>query len=128
MTDSYVYRAISRKDAEWIGNAAAVAGGYVAIDGPRINRISAKTYAERRDEIERGYASGLNEDYVREEEADLSRYRHVLQGGDRAAVSQSGDYVLRVPTNGPLSHMGYSIPASLIEELTPALQAAGYDV
>lgn len=32
------YRVISQKTAEWLGMAASVSGGWIAVDGPRIER------------------------------------------------------------------------------------------
>lgn len=121
------YRAISQEQANWIGNAASAAGGYVAVDGPRIARMPASHYSDLTDEIERCYNAGLDAEYRSGREAERAKYRHKLQGGDHAAVSERGDYVLRVPEGGPLHDMGYPIPASLINELIPLLRDSGYD-
>jgi len=119
-------KAITRRKAEWIGYAAMVAGGYIAVDGPRIERISRDAYRAIREDAEN--------ETVRWRKADARRLAaayHELPGGDYARVlpyrSWDADFVMVVPADHPLAKHGYSLPASLVRELIPALQAAGYN-
>lgn len=34
------FRVIPQKTAEWLGMAASVAGGWIAVDGPRVERMT----------------------------------------------------------------------------------------
>lgn len=122
-----VCRGISRQTAEWIGMAAAAAGGYVAVKGPGIERITPDHYRVLRDDAN-DPVKWLAEN-AREE---LERYHHLEEGGYARIVSapshhHADDYILVVPAGGPFSEEGYALPSSLIAELIPDLQAAGYD-
>lgn len=119
-------RAITRRKAEWIGNAAAVLGGYIAVDGPRIERISHDEYCAIREDAFDDMVSWRREQKL----AEVAQY-HQLASGDYARVlpyrSWDADLVMVVPADHPLAEEGYGLPASLVRELIPALQAAGYD-
>ena len=126
MTKAMACKAITRGTAQWIGWAAMAAGGYIAVDGPRIERISRDEYRAIREDAEN--------DTVRWRKADARRLAaayHELPSGDYARVlpcrSWDADLVMVVPADHPLAQHGYSLPASLVRELIPALQAAGYD-
>lgn len=124
------WRAITLNQAHWVGNAAAVAGGYIAVNGPRLLRVSAED--RQRDEAE---WSRIAAEYgtaavsaLREKIDSLTP----IQGGDYAAVA-TGEYaseseylVLAVPADGPLHDIGWSIPQTLIRELLPMLESGGY--
>lgn len=126
MTKTMACKAITRRTAEWIGNAAAVLGGYIAVDGPRIERISRDEYRAIREDAENDTARRRRKDARR-----LAAAYHELPGGDYARVlpyrSGDADLVMVVPADHPLAEHGYGLPASLVRELIPALQAAGYD-
>jgi len=119
-------KAISRRKAEWIGMAAAVAGGYVAVDGPRIGRLNHHEYRALLEDACNDMVAWRREQTL----AELAQY-HQLARGDYARVlpyqSPDADLVLVVPADHPLAEEGYSLPASLVRELIPALQEAGYE-
>ena len=121
-----VCRAITRRKAEWIGNAAAVLGGYIAVDGPRIERISHDEYRAIREDASDDMVAWRREQTL----AEVAQY-HRLASGDYARIlpyqSWDADLVMVVPADHPLAKEGYGLPASLVRELIPALQAAGYD-
>lgn len=126
MTKAMACKAITRRTAEWIGYAAMVAGGYITVDGPRIERISRDEYRAIREDAENDTVRWRREDARR-----LAAAYHKLPSGDYARVlpyrSWDADFVMVVPADHPLAQHGYSLPASLVRELIPALQAAGYD-
>src|SRR5690606_3263402 len=119
-------RAITLRMAEWIANAVAVIGGYVAVDGPRIGRLNHHEYRALREDAFNDMVAWRREQTL----AELAQY-HQLARGDYARVlpyqSPDADLVMVVPADHPLAEEGYSLPASLVRELIPALQAAGYD-
>jgi hypothetical protein len=120
------YRGITQKTAEWIGMAASVAGGYIAVDGPRLRRTSAADVQQMQSMVDASRDRGFDEPDLLDEIARLTR--HDIHGGDYCVIGDEGDdhLILVVPAGGPLATEGYSLPASLIEELLPLLSAAGY--
>jgi hypothetical protein len=123
------YRGITQRTAEWIGMAASVAGGYVAVNGPRIERIDAETIKKIDKMIDHWSRQGCEVDDMERDRAETLAGTHSLQGGDYSRVIPDGGcghYVLCVPAGGPLADEGYSLPSSLVEELIPILAAAGY--
>ena len=94
--ENMVYRAIDTKTAQWIGNAAAVAGGYVAVEGPRL------------------FAHSLALAGVLDvQDCRLGFLNGVL-------------FVMRVPPTSGLADAGREIPERVLIELRPQLAAAGY--
>jgi hypothetical protein len=124
MTDKMTYRGITQRTAEWIGMAASVAGGYVAVDGPRIVRTP---YAEIREMRERWY-----DDPNPEIGEILERTgRHQLRGGDYVGISDCdsiGDLILCVPATVVLASKGYQLPEDFVASIQPMLSARGYPV
>jgi hypothetical protein len=130
MSDAiHSYRVITRKQAENLGMAASVAGGYVAINGPRIDRISRDEYARIQGEVERISTDGCSDQQYADEQSSLLRsYRHALRGGDHAAISAAGDgLLLKAPADMRMAEMGWPVPASMLEEIKALLTQAGYD-
>lgn len=127
--DTYSYRAITRQQAEYLGMSASVAGGYVAVNGPRIDRMSRAEYERISAEVERIGNDGCSDQQYADEQMDLLRsYRHTLRGGDRAAVSASGDrLVLRAPADARMAEMGWPVPTSMLDEVQGLLRQAGYE-
>ena len=126
MNKAMACKAVTRRKAQWIGWAAMAAGGYIAVDGPRLERIGRDAY--------RAIVEDAEHDAVRwrrEHARRLAAAYHELPGGDYARVlpyrSWDADLVMVVPAGHPLAQHGYSLPASLVRELIPALQAAGYN-
>lgn len=114
------YRGITQRAAEWIGMAASVAGGYVAIDGPRVGRMSAE-------DLDRRFPGGEWDDPDTVANDRLSRHR----SGDGYVYAvnpyySAHDLILCVPDSAGLATEGYAIPAALIDELRPMLAEAGY--
>lgn len=120
-------KAISQRTAEYLGYAPAVAGGYVAVNGPRIERIEGSWYREMK-----GDAEDPDTPIERREEIkqQLEQYHRLPQSGDYARIAPQGyggDLVLVVPADHPIAQHGYALPTSLIAELIPHLEAAGYE-
>jgi hypothetical protein len=108
--------------------SASVAGGYVAINGPRIERITRDQYAMIEDEVHRIATDGCaDHDYADEQRGLLGAYRHKLPHGDRARVSDAGNYVLKAQADAHMASMGYAIPESMIDEVQALLRQAGYE-
>ena len=93
-----VYRAIDNKTAGWIGNAASVAGGYVAVEGPRLF----------------SHSLAVDPDF------DVEDCRLGFLNGDLL--------VMRVPADAGLATEGRAIPEHVLRELRPQLVAAGYAI
>jgi hypothetical protein len=118
------YRGIGKNEAGNIGMAASVAGGYVAVDGPRLHRIKKNEMKQWRDGAE---VNG-------QDTSDLDAM-HKLQSGDYVGVCDPNEHysgntylILCVPAGGPLAEEGFSLPESLVNELAPMLTQAGYTI
>ena len=98
-TTEFVYRAISQKTAEWIGNAASVAGGYVAVEGPRLF----------------SHSLAVDPNFF-----DVEDCRLGFLNGDLL--------VMRVPADAGLATEGRAIPEHVLRELRPQLASAGYAI
>ena len=110
-------RAITQLQAEHFETEAAEAGGYVAVGGPRLKIIPRYAYRA-----------------IVEDDRQLAAVYHELPRiGFYARIASPGsgecdDYlVLVIPKDHPISRYGYSLPSSLVRDLIPMLQAAGYD-
>src|SRR5690606_31984125 len=101
-------RAISRRTAEYLAYAPALAGGYVAVDGPRIQRIDASWYRELREVEGNPDASESRREDARRE---LEQYHQLPRSGDYARIAPKGhgdDHVLVVPADHPIAQHGYA--------------------
>jgi len=119
-------RAITQRQAEHIGMAAAVAGGYVAVDGPRVERIDRDAYRAIVEDAENDAVRWRREDARR-----LAAAYHKLPSGDYVRIVSPGGYhdhlILVIPPDDPLARYGYALPPSVVRDLIPLLEAAGYD-
>lgn len=119
-----IYRAISLRKAQWIGNAATVLGGYVAVDGPRVERITSEEHRDLLDDADEGlYASA----------EDVRGWHRLAGSGDyvRAVTDPSHQgrdtlLIMRVPADHPLGTEGFGLPNTILGDLRAALEAAGY--
>ena len=145
--DDMSYRGITQEIAQGIGMAASVAGGYVAIDGPRLRRMTRQSLADDLAYADVDRRAGRHTDATEREDYAQKQFGHRIQGGDGVLIIDpaatevfdgeerkrhppytyaDAGYVLCVPADGPLADEGYSLPAALIAELLPLLRAAGY--
>lgn len=124
----YTLRVVSHSFAKWAAGAPSVAGGYIALDGPRIERIGKAEYDAMIDEAYGEHAHG---DWVTELRSDCAEYVHSMPGGDRVRIAHDHyaghGLVMRVPSDSGFARDGYAVPASLLPALTAALRDAGYD-
>ena len=119
-------RAITRLQAEHLGMAAAMAGGYVAVDGPRVELIDRYAYRAIVEDAETDDVRWRREDARR-----LAAAYHELPSGKYARIVSPGGYddhlILVIPPDDPLAKYGYALPPSVVRDLIPLLDAAGYD-
>lgn len=117
-------RAITQRQAEHIGMAAAMAGGYVAVDGPRVERIDRDAYRAIVEDAENDAVRWRREDARR-----LAAAYHELPSGDYVRIVSPGGchdhLILVIPPDNPLAEYGYALPPSVVRDLIPLL--AGYD-
>lgn len=116
--------AISRRKAEWIGMAASVAGGFVAVahDAPRLCYVSREQMARWK-----RYAADGDEAVA----AYIRRCHHVAGRGWLYLTLDPGrnaEYILAAPAGHGLAHDGVPVPRSLRGEVVAALRAAGYSI
>lgn len=123
---SMMCKAITKRQAEYIGGAAAFVGGYVAVNGPYVERIDRDAY--------RAIVEDAEDDTVewrRENARQLAASYHKLPSGDYVRVVSNGShddyYLLVVPSDHPLTKYGFELPPSVIRELVPLLEVAGYE-
>ena len=108
------YRGITKKTAEWIGMGASVLGGYVAIDGPRILRMSGESV----------------EHYWRGNEKDAPPMTLCPDGNYVVRdnyIFSGQDLIMAVPDSA-VADEGYPIPLQFMALLRPEMEAAGYAV
>jgi len=109
-------RAITQLQAEHFETEAAEAGGYVAVGGPRLKLIPRYAYRA-----------------IVEDARQLAAAYHELPSGLYARIVSPGhggydDYlVLVIPQGHTLARYGYALPPSVVRDLIPLLEAAGYD-
>jgi len=111
-------KAITQLQAEHFEREAVEAGGYVAVRGPRLKLIPPYVYRA-----------------IVEDDRQLAAVYHELPRiGFYARIVSSpipggfDDYlVLVIPQGHTLARYGYSLPSSLVRDLIPLLEAAGYD-
>lgn len=110
------WRAITKRKAEYIGMAASVAGGFIAVDGDRLGRHSAPKLPD--------YPDDLDYQQYEQERDTLREFGAVrIAGGDYAwvdegsrDVSWAGGYlVMAVPDDTGFADNGWSIPVELVE-------------
>ncbi len=117
------YRLIDRQTAEWIGMAASVAGGWIAVDLHLgvIGEIDADSYPED--------ATGR---YIPDRDPSGDEIRlHPLPNGDlvgHGPATPRTRLLMCVPDDAGLATEGEAAPASLIADLRPTLESAGYAV
>jgi hypothetical protein len=122
------YRLIDQKTAEWIGMAASVAGGWIAVDMhlAEISAADAECYPIDSDGM-RHYSSIDPSDPAGDEEFPL----HPLGSGNLIAYGppiRRQRLLMCVPDTAGLAEEGEAAPQSLVEELRPKLEAAGYNI
>src|SRR5690606_21296529 len=126
MTMTMACRAITQRQAEHIGMAAAMAGGYVAVNGPRAERMDRDAYRALREDAENDAVRWRREDARR-----LAAAYHELPSGEYVRIVSHGGYhdhlILVIPPDDPLAEYGYALPPSVVRDLIPLLEAAGYD-
>ena len=109
------YRGITQKTAEWIGMAASVADGYVAIDGPRVLRMSGESVEH--------YWRGAENDAP---PMTLCPDGHYVVRDN--SIFSGQDLIMAVPEGAGLADEGYPIPLQFMALLRPEMEAAGYAV
>lgn len=102
------WRAITRKQAEYVGMAASVAGGFVAVEGDGLARVATEKLPPNADDYDY--------DCLRQFHDEMAENNAVeIQGGDCAFIG--GEYlVMCVPADAGLADMGWSIPAKLVDQ------------
>lgn len=103
------FRAITQRQAEWIGMAASVAGGYVAVNGTRLSRV------ESPPPLRNNHDDYDFDCHQKEWEYIWENYPYDIQGGDHAGFGGEC-LVLCVPAGGPLCKEGWSIPAKMVAD------------
>jgi hypothetical protein len=96
------YRVISKNDAQWLGNAASVAGGFVAVVGPR---LSVGTLRHRLD----------GRPHPSDNAVHVAMPTHFAR--EYCIATNGVEYLLMcVPADGPLCEMGQHVPESVVAE------------